>query len=336
MNVIVANKYQLLLENLGVDIIKEINGEFDVDEIVSTFQNFFYQRMILDITAIKDYKNIQNLQKLSISLNMDKVILLLDGTDDTCNPNFISQLISMGIYNFARDVDGIQYLYNNPNSYRDVAQYHQLQNLAVQQQQQIQQQALAQSFVSSNDSVSPVVEERPVIVDNTIKVIGFNNVTKHAGSSTLIYAIKNILSSNYKVAAIEVDKMEFAYFRDKDMVSTVSPNFKGELNKYSNYDVVLVDLNGSVTAEGLCQLVLYLVEPTTIKINRLMTVNPSSFKNLKNKKIILNKCMLSKKELMEFEYEAKIKSFYTIPPINERDKNNQELIDFLKKLGFTI
>ena len=118
MNVIVANKYQLLLENLGIDIIKEINGEFSVDEIISTFQNFFYQRMILDITAIKDYKDIKNLQKLSISLNMEKVILLLDGTEETSNPTFISQLISMGIYNFARDVDGIQYLYNNPNSYR--------------------------------------------------------------------------------------------------------------------------------------------------------------------------------------------------------------------------
>ena len=34
--------------------------------------------MILDITAIKDYKNIANIQKLSVSLDMDKVILLLD------------------------------------------------------------------------------------------------------------------------------------------------------------------------------------------------------------------------------------------------------------------
>ena len=37
MNVIVANKYQLLLESLGVDIIKEIDGEFSVDEIKISF-----------------------------------------------------------------------------------------------------------------------------------------------------------------------------------------------------------------------------------------------------------------------------------------------------------
>ena len=57
MNVIISNKNQLLLENLGIDIIKEMNGEFEVDEIIATFQNFFYQRMILDITAIKNYKD---------------------------------------------------------------------------------------------------------------------------------------------------------------------------------------------------------------------------------------------------------------------------------------
>ena len=40
------NKKQELLENLGIDIIKEMKGEFSVDEIIATFQNFFYQRMI--------------------------------------------------------------------------------------------------------------------------------------------------------------------------------------------------------------------------------------------------------------------------------------------------
>ena len=330
MNVIVANKYQLLLENLGVDIIKEITGEFSVDEIINTFQNFFYQRMILDITAIKDYRDIRNLQKLSISLNMDKVILLLDGTQETSSPMFISQLISMGIYNFAKDIDGIQYLYNNPNSYRDVAQYHQLQPQQVNQQ------------INSNNGLINTVMSAPTqvinqpVVDNTIKVIGFKNVTKHAGSTTLVYAIKNVLSKKYRAIGIEVDKMEFAYFRDKLMVSTTSPNFKSELNKYSGYDAILVDLNDSVTAEGLCQVVFYLVEPTTIKINKLMTINPSALRNLKGRKVILNQCMLSKGDLMEFEYEAKLKSFYNMPPINERDKNNEYVLDFLRKLGFTI
>ena len=62
MNVIVANRYQSMLEGLQIDVIKSLNGEYDADEIVSQFQNFFYQRMILDITAIKNYQDIRNLQ----------------------------------------------------------------------------------------------------------------------------------------------------------------------------------------------------------------------------------------------------------------------------------
>ena len=78
MNVIVSNKNQGLLSSLDVDIIKSINGEFTVDEIIGTFSNFFFNRMFLDITAVKDYKDTANIQKLSMNIDMNKVILLLD------------------------------------------------------------------------------------------------------------------------------------------------------------------------------------------------------------------------------------------------------------------
>ena len=103
MNVIVSNKYQAMLETLDIDIIKNLNGEYEVDEIVKSFSNFYFQRMILDITAIKDYKDIKNLQKLSISLDMNKVILLLDDSPESTSAEFLSKLISMGIYNFTKN-----------------------------------------------------------------------------------------------------------------------------------------------------------------------------------------------------------------------------------------
>ena len=77
MNVIVANKYQTLLSNLDIELMKTMYGEYDVEEIISTFQTFFYNRMILDITSIRNHQDIKVLQKLSISLDMSKVILLL-------------------------------------------------------------------------------------------------------------------------------------------------------------------------------------------------------------------------------------------------------------------
>ena len=57
---------------------------------------------------------------------MDRVILLLDGSPETSAPEYLSDLISMRIYNFTMNVEGVKYLYSHPNSYRDVAQYHQL------------------------------------------------------------------------------------------------------------------------------------------------------------------------------------------------------------------
>ena len=63
--------------------------------------------MILDITALKNYKDIKTLQKLSISLDMDKIIILLDDTVEGSSDEFLSKLISMGIYNFTKNIDGI-------------------------------------------------------------------------------------------------------------------------------------------------------------------------------------------------------------------------------------
>ena len=83
MNVIVSNKANNLLSSLQIDVIKKIQGEFSVEEIISIFENFFYQRMILDITAIRDYKDVKNIQNLSIHLDTSKIIILLDGSAET-------------------------------------------------------------------------------------------------------------------------------------------------------------------------------------------------------------------------------------------------------------
>ena len=74
MNVIISNKYTSLLNELDIDVIKKLEGQYDVDDIINQFKNFFFQRMILDITAIKDYKNIQTLQKLSVRYGQSYII----------------------------------------------------------------------------------------------------------------------------------------------------------------------------------------------------------------------------------------------------------------------
>lgn len=327
MNVIIANKQKYLLDNLGVDIIKKMEGEFDVDTIISTFQNFFYQRMILDITAIKNYTDISNLQKLSISLDTEKLILLLDGTEATNNPTFLSNLVSMGIYNFTKDLEGIQYLYNTPNTYRDVAQFHQINPVSTEKTTEPVKQKPTFSFMpkSVREPVSNTFERR---------IIGIKNVTKQAGATSLAYMMKQELSKNYSVVALEVDKTDFPYFRDKEMVSTTSNNVGSTISNYKNKDVIIIDINNSDSAEGFCHDIIYLIEPSIIKLQKLMTFNPNCLNVLKGKKVILNKSLLSSNDVANFEYESKLKTFYNLVPLNDRLRSLPELRQLLIKLGF--
>ena len=67
MNVMVYNKYKELLMGLNIEVMKSMEGVYNVDEIIDTFTNFYYDKMILDITAIRDYQNTDNLQKLAMN-----------------------------------------------------------------------------------------------------------------------------------------------------------------------------------------------------------------------------------------------------------------------------
>ena len=58
MNVIISNQLDNITAGLNIEIIKALNGEFEADELINTFSNFFFSRMILDVTALKDYTNI--------------------------------------------------------------------------------------------------------------------------------------------------------------------------------------------------------------------------------------------------------------------------------------
>jgi hypothetical protein len=107
------------------------------------------------------------------------------------------------------------------------------------------------------------------------------------------------------------------------------------INKHKDKNAVIIDINNSIVAEGFCQEVLYLIEPSIIKLEKLMILNASALMGLKDKKIVLNQSLLSSADVANFEYEAKIKVFYNLAPLNERDKKLPELNKLLVKLGFT-
>ena len=323
MNVIISNKYTEMLSELAgeIEVIKRLEGIFDVDDIIDQFKNFFFERMILDITSIRDYKNIKNLQKLSISLDTSKIILVLDDSNEIEMNSFLSQIISMGIYNFTRNIDGIRYLLEHPNSYRDVAHIHNLGG----------QTSTATAVVAPKETRGI---EREVIVQTGTKIIGVKNMTEHAGATTLINIMKRQLSLKYSCIAIEVDKMDYLYFGDEKMYSTSKSGLATELMKHRDVDVILVDLNEYPDA-SVCNEVLYLIQPGILKLNKMVKRNKKIADILSNKKVVLNQSLLDKADIGNLEYDTKIKFFANIPPIDDRNEYNIPINNLLVKLGFS-
>ena len=133
------------------------------------------------------------------------------------------------------------------------------------------------------------------------------------------------------VVAIEVNRHDFLYFNASNMISVNDENLMTEIVKHKDVSVILIDLNDS-SNEGACGDVLYLIEPSSIRLNKLMRRDRRIFEELKGKKIILNQSLLSNSDIMDFEYEGRTKVFYNIPPLNDRIKN-PVLADFLSKIG---
>lgn len=304
MNVVVSNEQKDILSELDIDIIKSINGEYDPLEIVEMFKNFFYNRMILDVTAIKGYSNIDSYKKIVKGLDSDKIIFFLPDGSEICTASFISNLVTTGIYNFTTNIDGVKYLLKKPNTLQDV------------------------KYLQKDDTSSDNKDD-----SKGLSVIGFKNLTEKAGTTTLIYMLKKQLQSHIKtrVVAIESESKDFSYFNEDDMISVSNNDLSDAVSKLSKEAIVLVDLN-KVKDNSFCDEVIYLLEPSIIGINKLIRKNRDIFTKLSNKKVVLNRSLLNGKEVGNLEYEAKIKMFYNLPPLDER-KKNFILDEFLAKFG---
>ena len=128
MNVIISNRNRDILSNLKVEIIKTMSGEFTADEIISVFSSMFYNKMFLDISSIKNYSDIKEIQKLALNLDANKIVLLLENNEICSSSLFQSKLVNMGIYNFTSNLDGLNYLSMHTNAYRDVAHLQDVSN----------------------------------------------------------------------------------------------------------------------------------------------------------------------------------------------------------------
>lgn len=324
MNVVVANEQQEQISTLDIDIIKSTTGTYEANEIIEMFKNFFYNKMVLDVTAIKDYNSIQTFRVLSQSLDVDKIVFFIPEGSSLCTPNFLSKLVTLGIYNFTTNIEGVKYLIAKSNTYKDVEDIQKMGGGIIEDE-------LLTSSTEKSSSETEDKEIQQAEIDR--KIIGVKNITDHAGSTSLIYMMKKELVSVFgesKVIAIEINKHDLQFYSESGMISTDTNEVRSIINKYKDASIILIDVNDYEDL-SICDDVLYLVEPSTLKLNKLVRRDSNIFTKLKDKKIILNKSLLPTKDITELEYEAHIKVFYNMPAVNDR-KRNESITELLAKL----
>lgn len=317
MNIIVSNKYDALLSTLNIDVMSKITGVFTVEDLVNQFKNTFFNKMIIDITSIDKYQNIVTIQKLSLAFPMDKVILLLDDSQEANNPVFLSQLVSMGIYNFTKDINQVVYLISNSNTYKDVASYQMLDMNSGEAEKKVQ---------DYNNSSQMSMK----------KVIGVVNVTDHAGATTLTYILMKHLYALYKTKAVEVGNSDLTYFQDPNTDSIQEDSVKDYIDSHDNLEAIVMDITSASDAiKSYCNDIIYLVEPGIIQLNKVINKDKETFEKLYNKKLVLNRSILNQRDIEDFERESGCKVFCNIPNIDDKQDNIKIIKKLLLDLGFS-
>ena len=338
MNVIVSNEQDALLSNLDVDVIKCVNGLYSVNDLSMMFNDLFYNKLIIDVTAIKDYRAINTFSELGKKMSLDKIILFIPEGNAICTPSFLSQLVDIGVYNFTTNVDGIKYLLQKSNTYNDVAYIKNMANSFISKNNQT-------NATNSNDNYSDNNMRRSFSVvgspNGGVKAatnclafkLGVKNLTEHSGATSLIYMMKRELASNLgdnMVLAVELNKNDFQFFKDPMMISSDPDSIRSVLGRHSDCSIILIDLNNTDDL-SICDDVLYLIDPGTLKLNKLIRRDRNVFEKLKGGKIVLNRSLLNNKDVDELEYEARARFYYNLPPLNDR-KHNDSIIELLSKM----
>lgn len=249
-------------------------------------------------------------------------------------------LIENGYYNFTKNAAGVNFLLNNPNKYEDVEEYTRERYVdeevnTIKQEDHIVSSTEEKKTNLKSDYNEPEREDIKRVSKNKNQiVIGIQNLTKHAGATTLAYMMIRQLKQYYSVKGIEMNRQDFIYFRDSDLsLCTSVDDLNLKFKEYSDIDIIIIDLNG-FDASRYCDDILYLIDPGLVSLNKMLKKDPNVKIKTENGKIVLNRSALKDSDIPDFEYETKLKVFYNIGNVNDRVEKLQSIDRFLYKLGF--
>ena len=354
MNIVIKNQNFRILDGLNIEIIKTLTGEFTIEEITQNLINMYYNKAIIDITAIKNYYDINSVITFLRGFDPTKIIILLNDNEAINSNSFLGKLVENGIYNFTRNAAGINYLLDHPNSQEDVIQYTKASSVIVvdslnptsaplnysapqlssYETEPVVSNSDSGSYLASNSTGYTAVSSAPNEAALHRRIIGIQNLTEHAGATTLAYMMVKQLKFNYRVKGIEMNKQDFLYFRDSDLTFCTSiDDFNLKLRGFEAADVIVVDLNNFDLAER-CDEIIYLIDPGIIKVNKLIKQDSNVLSKVANGKVVLNRSSIKQEDVGNFEYETKFKVFFNMPNFSDRKERIQVVDEMLYKLGF--
>ena len=317
MNISIKNENDKVMDYLDVEIIKAMKGLYTKEEIEQELKGIIYNKAIIDITAIKNYYDENTLFNTLSYWEPSRVILVLNNTEFCNNPEFIKKLINKGYYNFSKNASEIRAYVNKPNTFEDVKKYLE-----------------GASLYNLNDKNEITAEENYNVNRNKKqKIIGLQNLTPHAGATTLMYMMVKLLKERHSVKGIEVVTDDSKYFKCDDIIS--SPNKEDLIIKVKTLyemETIIIDLNGT-DGKDICDEVLYLIEPGIIRINKLVKSGVNLFELSNTQKVVVTRSTLTNTELANFSYETKIKIFANIHDFNERKNDARSVESLLMQLN---
>lgn len=320
MNVVTANECKSIIDRLDIDIIKRIDGQFELRELLSKFVNLYFNKMIIDITSIANYTDLETIKQLAEAVDPSRVILLLNTNPVVNSSVYMSKLVELGFYNFTRNYEGIKFLYSTPNSLENVKHL-----ILTEEQVRHQMEAMVQSSA-------------PVAENTGRRVIGLQNLTMHAGSTSLVnMMVRQLNDGGYTAVGLEMFKQDLMFYHDSNLSACMNKmDLENKLRLYTDVSAIFIDLNEFGEAEKYCDDILYLIEPSYIKLTKLLKKNRNAFLEHKGDKIVLNMSFVNDQEVPDFEYETKLKIFDNLPPMNDRNRDLDQVNELLGKLGFNI
>lgn len=307
MYIIIKNENSRIINNLTVNVSKTLVGDFTREDLNRELSFINYDKAIVDITSIRNYYDDNYLYSfLQFFRSPSDVILLLNDGFVANSKHFLSKLIEKGYYNFATTDSAVNRLLEKNNTIEDVKNYME-----------------GYDFLKTDSIVSGIEKSDKFETDKFI--IGIENGLAHAGATTLMYMLVKEISKLKNVKGVEMIKNDSAFFNDDRVISCESKiQFENIVKTLKDIDVYVVDLNGTDVKE-ICNKIIYIIEPGTTKINKVVKGNRENYEKLKNVDIVLNRSNIKDEELNNLQYETKFKIVGNVPNLNERLDSNESL-----------